>query len=421
MVIQRPLWTRNFALMWMGESVSVFGAELTVLAFPLIALGALQTSSAEVPLIAVASGVGTILGLAAGGPLADHRRQKTMMASLNAIRLASLVVTAGCLAVHRGPFVAMCAAAFVIAGCTAIYDSAFSSLVPRAVHRELLPSANAWFGGMRSAANIGSGGLGGILLHVASGPVVLLLDAITYLVATLALVGLRLPGRCAATPSVSWRERYGAGFAYLRRDRVQRVVTLANAHFNFFTTAFQSILVVFAVRQLGLDSVAVGIAITIGGGLGILGVAVSGHVHDRVRLGIVLSSTLAVPGLLAVALALVPPARDVAGTLLAVGSLALLEGIWLIAVIVNVAGCETLKQTTVPDTILGRFSAAVRLVTWGVDPVGAALAAGLLLVLSLKVATVLLGIGVASSALWIVCSPALRRCGRLSDLATVHR
>lgn len=52
-------------------------------------------------------------------------------------------------------------------------------------------------------------------------------------------------------------------------------------------------------------------------------------------------------------------------------------GFWASYVMVNIAGTETLKQILVPNEAIGRFSSASRVLTWGIDTVGAALAGAL--------------------------------------------
>ena len=405
------LWTKNFTLLWGGQSISGFGSELTLLVYPLVAIGLLEVPTASVPLLALASGLGTVVGLSVLAPLADHPRQRTLLAILDAVRFGALGVTAISLATMQFGFEVMCLSSFVIAACTALYDSAFAALIPSAVAQRALPSANAWFGGVRSAANIGAGGAGAILLHLLAAPALLLLDALTYCVAAVSLIGLDLPVMTRRAPE---RTDYLAGFRALRADRVQRSITAASAHFNLFTTAIQSILVVFSVRTLGLTSLGVGIAMSIGGVIGLLGIVLTDPIHRRFPLGPVLAVTFALPGLATILLTAVPRGSGFPSALLAVVAVALLNGLWSISVIINIAGCETLRQIEVPRGMLGRFSAAVRLVTWGVDPLGALLAAALLLVVDLPLALLLLGAGLVVSSAWVLTS---RRIMSLQSLS----
>lgn len=411
------LWTRNFLLMWSGQSISVFGSELTLLVFPLVAISFLDVSSASIPLLALFSGLGTIVGLSILAPLADHDRRRTVLATLDGIRIVALAATAVGLGWTNIAFEVLCAASFTIAACTALYDSVFAALIPAAVAKSALPAVNAWFGGVRSAASIGAGGIGGLLLHVLTAPLLIALDALTYCLAALSLIGLRLPESVSSRGSPAG---YLAGFRALRADHVQRRITGASAHFNLFTTAIQSILVVYSVRGLGLTSLTVGLAITIGGAIGLLGIASTGPVYRRYPVATVLAVTFAVPGLAACLVNLVPRSVGSSGVILAVAAIAVLNGVWSICVIVNVAGCETLKQITVEPGLLGRFSAAVRLVTWGVDPVGALLAAGLLLVVDLRTALLLLGAGLTLSCVWILTSSRITSLNSLVGSSDAH-
>jgi Flp pilus assembly protein TadB len=87
---------------------------------------------------------------------------------------------------------------------------------------------------------------------------------------------------------------------------------------------------------------------------------------------------------------------------------------------INITGTETLKQVLVPGRNLGSFSAASRILTWGIDPVGATLAGVLALFLSTGAVLTVATIGVVTSAIWVLAARTVRELPRLADVAAPH-
>ena len=112
---------------------------------------------------------------------------------------------------------------------------------------------------------------------------------------------------------------------------------------------------------------------------------------------------------------LLAPGQAFANVLL----LGLSLGFWASCVTVNITGTETLKQLLVPDERLGAFSSASRILTWGMDPVGAALAGALALFLPTGMVLAIATGGVVASAAWILASRSVRGLPRLSAIAGV--
>jgi hypothetical protein len=83
---------------------------------------------------------------------------------------------------------------------------------------------------------------------------------------------------------------------------------------------------------------------------------------------------------------------------------------------VNITGTETLKQLLIPHEALGRFSSASRVLTWGIDPIGAALAGVLALFLPTGAVLAAASSGVVISACWIAASGSVRELPLLSEI-----
>ena len=79
----RPLWRHaGFLTLWAAQTVSLFGARITLLAFPLTAVLALHGSAAQMGLLAAAgSAPWLIVGLPAGVWVDRLRRRPLMVAA----------------------------------------------------------------------------------------------------------------------------------------------------------------------------------------------------------------------------------------------------------------------------------------------------------------------------------------------------
>ncbi len=395
----RPaVWSRNFTRLWWGETVSFFGSQLTIFALPIVALEAFDVSTFEVTLINTAAGIGTLAFAAFFSPWADSSHRHRVMVALNVFRLAVVAVVAAGLIFHYLTMLVVLSAALLLAGATVIYESAFSAMVPLTVERRGLTRANTWVGGMQSVANVGAGGVAGILIQALGPASLFVTDLVSYAVAAFCVGGVRVHNEAKA-PRRSIGEYFGTlgvGFRFLWRDKLQRAIVLGITHFNFFTTALQALYVVYLIRYVGLSIAEVGIGASLGGVIGVLGVLIAPRLLDRARLGVILAMTFALPAGCALAF-LALPGLDKAASMIV---LALILGGWAILVLVNITATESIKQSLVPNEMLGRFSSAARILTWGVDPLGAAFGGLLTVFLSIEFSLAILAIGIATSCLW---------------------
>jgi MFS family permease len=416
--VSERLWNRDFTRLWWSEAVSFFGSQLTLFAIPIVALQMLHASAADVAWINAAAGLGTLVLLGLLGPWTDRVRRTRFMALMSGLRALLLGLVAMLLLTGNLTLITLLVAAGLVAGLTGLYDSAFAALLPVITHRTKLPSANTWVAGIRSAGDIGAGATAGILLQVFSPVALFVADAVTYVV-TVVAVGQIRETRPAPSERLAFRSylgSLGSGFRLLYRDPVMWPVNLSIAHFNLFTTAIQAIYITHALRTESMTSAEIGLSGAVGGIIGLISMSIAPVVWDRFRPIGALTATFALPALAGLGMLLLTPGQAFANMIL----LGLSLGFWASCVMVNITGTETLKQLLVPDESLGTFSSASRMLTWGIDPVGAGLAGALALFLPTGVVLAIATAGVVASGGWILASPRVRGLPRLSAIAAVR-
>src|SRR5215208_1584833 len=173
----------DFAKFWGAASVSLVGDAVTRLALPLVAISLLAATPFQVGLVGGAQFLPFLLvGLPAGAlvdRLADRRRLLVLADLVRALGLASIPIA---YAAHLLSLEQLCGVAFSNGVLTVFFDVAATSYLPALLPRERLVAGNARLELSRSSAQIVGPGLAGLLIQLASAPVALLADALSFFV-----------------------------------------------------------------------------------------------------------------------------------------------------------------------------------------------------------------------------------------------
>jgi len=169
----------------------------------------------------------------------------------------------------------------------------------------------------------------------------------------------------------------------------------ATATINFWRTTWSALLVLYAVRDLGMSPAAVGVTYALGSVGGLLGAQLASP-FDR-ALGPVRTIALTLSVSCAFALLLPLAVPGIAAFLLLSVSQIGMEA-------ANVSfGITTVsfRQVIVPDRLIGRVSSVMKFASWGVAPTLGALVGGLLgTLLPLRAAVAIGVVGGLSTGLW---------------------
>src|SRR5213595_153958 len=144
---------RDFDRLWLGESVSALGTQLTALALPTLAIFQLRATQLDVGVLTACTFAGYPLVGILGAPLIDRIARRSMLLSMNVLRAAALatIPLAGAFGIVSLGQLALVALA--VSGATALFDTAYQSAVPAVVRDEQLLGANARLETSQSAAN----------------------------------------------------------------------------------------------------------------------------------------------------------------------------------------------------------------------------------------------------------------------------
>ncbi len=391
---------RDFALLWAGQSVSQLGTAVTYLAFPLVAVVALDASAFQVSLVAAASTAAwLVVGLPAGAWV-DRAPGRPLLigADLGRAVLIAAVPAAWALDVLTLGYLAL--VAFAVGVLTVIFDVGYPAFLPSVVSRERLVDGNGALAASESAATIAGPGLGGLLVQAAGAPFALLADALSFLVSAAGLAAMRT--RTPPRPRRPARRRLSqeiiVGLRHVRSHTLVRTIAVTSALANFVFGGYEAVLLVFLARQVGLSPALIGGLLALSSTGGLLGAVVAAPLSRWAGDARVLSGA----ALAMAAAGLVIPLTGKGGNLLwyVAGAFVLTLG----AAVFNVCARAAIQVAT-PEAVLGRVSASVRLLGRVTMPLGAVAAGTVAGVSTPRTALVIFMVLLAVVPAWLLVSP----------------
>jgi hypothetical protein len=371
----------RFRRFWLGESVSLVGSEVTLLALPLTAVVILHAAPEQMGLLTAVHLVPFLLAGLPAGVLVDRVSRRRLLVAgdlIDAIAIAVVPIAA------VGGFLGMpvlYAVSFVIGFVDVFGAVAWQAFVPSIVGRDRLVEANARLEVSSSVASIVGPGLGGALVQLLTAPVALVVDALSYLFSAAMVWTVRVAEPIAArgidAPSI--RVQLLDGLRVVIRTAPIRNLMLGGTIHNFFSRMIDALFVLYAVDVLGVSPAGIGLVFAAAGPGALLGAVAVGAINRVLGVGRALWLLQVLTGLSRVLIpvagvASVAGAAGGSGTLVVLGLSSFLLGFARTAFNVTQV---SLRVALTPDALLGRMNASIRFLMWSVTPFGA-IAGGLL-------------------------------------------
>lgn len=392
-------FNRSFRDFWTGQTISLFGDEITLLALPLLAVLELDAGPAQVGLLSAAAMAPNLFFSIHFGAWADrlhHRRALMVAADLGRAALLLTIPVAALLGALT--LAQLYVVAFAAGSLGVLFAVAYNVVFVSLVERDQYVAASSLLNGSRAVAITAGGGIGGLLVHWLTAPFALLADAFSYLASAFFVDR----AKAEEAPPDHRPEQGGlaAGARYIARTPLIRASLLAAATLNLFNLAFYGLFVLYATDSLGISAGALGLVIAIGGVGSMVGILITGRLSRRIGLGRVLVFGFV---LTPAPLLLVPVAAGVPN--LVVPLLAVAEFFNGVGLMLLDVGLGALYAAAVPDQLRARVSGAFLLVNYGVRPIGA-LGGGLLAAaIGLQTTMWVTAIGAMFGVLWLLPSP----------------
>ena len=357
------LWRHpDFVKLWTGQTISVFGSLITGTALPFTAILTLDASPLEVALLAAANHVpGLVFGVPAG-VWVDRLRRRPVMIAADLGRAALVVSIPLAYAFDALAMWQLYAVALSAGGLTIFFDVAYQSYLPVLVSRDELIEGNSKLAATASVSEFAGFSVSGWLVQVFSGPVAMLVDAVSFVISAVFLRAIRTPEPAPVPPEA----RAGAlseaaeGMRAVLRDPLLRSLAGAMPLAAFGTGMFFATYMIFVTRGLGFDPGVLGVMFGLGGISSLCGAMVAGGAARRFGAGPAMIAGLAMMG---VSMLFIPIARGatvVAAALLIAQQISG-DGMFMVFDI----NATSLRQAIAPGPMLGRVNAFNRMLELG--------------------------------------------------------
>jgi MFS family permease len=359
---------RDFPLLLIGQTTAQFGAQISGVAIPLLAVLTLEATPFQLGLLSAASTLAfALIGLPAGAWVDRWPRRPVLIASdlARMLLLATIPIAAwlGVLTITHLLVVAL------LAGLARVFfDVAYQSYLPTLVAKDRLLTGNSAVETVRATGQVVGPGLGGWLVALAGAANVIIVQAVTFAVsaASLAAIRTREP-RTREAPNVdALGTRIKEGLAFVARTPLLRATAITSTAGNFAFAVASAVNFIFMARTLALSPTYIGAVVAIGSVTVIAGAALTPRLARRFGSARLIWLSLAATAPLGL---LAPLAQRGPLVVLLIVGVAAGELGQIIYAIANVS----LRQRLCPDHLLGRVNATMRFLMMGLFPLGALL------------------------------------------------
>lgn len=361
---------RDFVKLWVGETISLTGTQVTMFALPLIGVLTLHASVFQVGLLNAMRTIPVLLFSLFAGAWLDRRRRRPVMVfcSLgNALVIGIVPVSYGLGVLTLTLLFAVCIVSGVL---SVVFDVGVTTYVPSIIERRHLGASNSRMQTSYSISLAAGPGLAGLLVGLITAPVTLSVDAFSYVCSAIGLISIRQPEPEPPKPAgqASILRSIGEGMAVVYRDRILRYLLILSGTFNFVQSAFITVFMVYAVRGEHASSVRLGIVLTAIAAGGIVGAMFTNKI--AVPLGVGRTMTIGIVMAVVCPMALLIPHNF---SLPAIVLMSVAEFCYGFGVLAFNVHSITLRQAITPNRLLGRANGSFRLVVVGAQPLGAIL------------------------------------------------
>ncbi|MFJ2933770.1 MFS transporter [Streptomyces sp. NPDC087219] len=389
---------RTFRRYWTGQTISLAGDQISLMAIPLAAVLVLGADAAAMGWLKAAELLPALLLNLPFGAWADRqtsRRRAMIAADIGRAALVLTLPVAYLLDVLT--LTQLYVVAFGIGALTVLFEVCNTTLFVALVPTERYVQANSLVNGSRSTAWLAGPGIGGLLVQFLTAPFALVADALTYLVSAGYLARIE---PVEPPPAPVAKGHFTEGLRWVVRERSMRALFAASGTVQFFNYMFHTLFVLYVTTELGLGAGLLGLILGAGAVGGLLGAVVSGAVVRRIGIGGSL-----VAGFLGFTLPLVLiPLAD--GPLpLVVFVLFVAEFLSCVGVMIVDIAAGSFQMALIPDAVRARVMGAFRTLNHGFRPLGALVGGFLGTAVGLRPTLWIATVGAVFAVLWVLPSP----------------
>jgi MFS family permease len=375
---------RDYFKLFGASTVSNLGDGIGVIAYPWLA-SAVTRDPVLIALVFVVQRVPWLLFSLPAGVVTDRVDRRRLMITANLARTVVTVFVAvvvmfgqdGLLApdelaaavdwpTDTGLYLLILLATLLLGVAEVLYDNAAQTFMPAVVEPDQLEKANGRLWSAELVANTFVGPPLGALLIAATFALPFFVDAATFAVSAALIALIPAATRRSSDEIVDrkpWKTELAEGMRWLWGHDLLRPMAIILGILNALGMMGFAVLVLFAQEVLGTSATEFALLTTGGAIGGIIGGWTASKISVTIGSGPSLWLTLIVGGV----------------STMAIGLSSRWPAVWLMFAIFTLVGTlwnvitVSLRQTIIPDHLLGRVNSVYRFFAWGMMPIGTAL------------------------------------------------
>ncbi|MGF1618508.1 MAG: MFS transporter [Acidimicrobiia bacterium] len=379
----------NYWRLWIASVVTNFGDGVGAVAYPWLA-SAVTRDPLHIALVGVATRLPWLIFSLPAGVITDRVDRKRLISSMDVLRFlitlgVGVVVLISQSDLSRPGEIAagaattpansafllavIYAAALLLGMAEVLRDNSAQTLMPSIVSKSNLERANGRLWGAEVVMNSFAGPpAAGFLIAVAFS-LPFFVDAATFAVSAALIFSISGQFRAKQVAGIparerpSFKEELKEGVKWLWSHPLFRPMAIALGIINALSTLALATAVLFAQEILELNATQFGILLTAAAAGAVIGSFLAPKISEKIGQGASLFTSIVVFGL----------------TLALVGSTSSAIVVWVMFAVQSVFVMlwniitGSLRQTLIPDNLLGRVNSVYRFLGWGMMPIGAVL------------------------------------------------
>lgn len=388
-----------------AELWGAIGMQVAVFVIPLLAIEMFHATPMQVAsLNLMDSAAALVFGLLVAAAI-DRLPGEKAIAIANFIRLIACLAVVIALAT-RPSLAILFGCLFLLGVASLINEAGINSAVVAVVGRSTksLNRVNSLLRSSGVVSELGGIALGGVALTLLSFSETMTIGTVSFgiaLLLALSLVvtlGRQKTNQAAAAAEVNDQAEFFTGLKYILSNTFLRKLTLTSFHFNFFSSIFQAVFVLFCVQSLDFQPWALAIVGVAGAIGGLIGAAAASTSFCVKHAKLVYALSIAVP---AVSIALMLLAQISTAPAWRIGLVGLGEYLFGFCMLLCIVLFNTARQQCSPDQLLGSIAATERTIALAGEVPGFLLGGLLATVFSLGTAMFVAIVGIVFAPAWL--------------------
>ena len=273
-VVKQP----GFLKLWIGQSISSVGSQMTGMAIPVIAVLFLKANELEMGFLNAAStSAFLVVGLLAGA-LVDRWVKRKVMIIADLVRMVAIGVIPILYLYNVLNIYQLIVISIISSVASVFFDVSYQSYIPILLPKEYIGIGNSRLEITSQISGIGGPAIVGALLKVIKAPLLLIFDALSFLVSAFSL--LLIKDREVPKPKSErkpLKTEIAEGLKFVWNQRLIRAISFTTSTGNLCTTIVGTMYAIYFFNEgyLHFDTAQYGLLATIGSLGGLLGASLT--------------------------------------------------------------------------------------------------------------------------------------------------